>query len=237
MSPAPPRAKPEPSPSPLPPDIIAFDVVDTLYSLASLETLLARAGGDASTLDRWLSHVLRDGFALAAARGYQPFRDVAKASLAEVLPAATPAALDKVLAGLGKLDVRPDAAPAMGRAVLDARVVVITNASKATTRKLLASGGLDTFVETIVSADDVQAWKPRADAYAYAAAVTNTESERVAVVSVHPWDVLGAAKAGLVTGWCNRGSAPFPPTMGRPDVTGANLVEVVDRLFALKGGG
>jgi 2-haloacid dehalogenase len=220
----------------MPPDVIAFDVLDTLYSLSSLEPLLAAAGGDASTLDRWLAHVLRDGFALGAARAYQPFREVAKASLAELLPDAKPAARDKVLAGLAKLDVRPDSGPALGKAVLEARVIVITNLSAATTRKLLAKGGLDTFAEAIVSADDVKAWKPRAEPYSYAAATTDTPSERLAVVTAHPWDVLGAAKAGLVTGWCNPGGATFPPLFGRPDVTGATLVDVVDGLFALKGG-
>lgn len=221
----------------MPPDVIAFDLLDTLFSLAALEPLLKAAGGDASTLEKWFALIMRDGFALAAARDYQPFRDVAKVALAEVLPAAKPTARDKVLAGLGKLDVQADAAPAMGRAVLDARVIVIANPSTATAGKLLAKGQLDTFVETVVSADDVKAWKPRADPYSYAAAVTNTPSERLAIVSTHSWDVLGGAKAGLVTGWCNRSGATFPSTLGAPTVTGTNLVDVVEGLFGLKGGG
>ncbi|HEX3621700.1 MAG TPA: HAD-IA family hydrolase [Acidimicrobiales bacterium] len=221
----------------MPPDVIAFDVMETLCSLASLAPLLAAAGGDATTLDRWFSHLLQDGFAITAARSYAAFRDVAKAALTELLPHAKPAQVDKVLAGLGKLDAHPDSAPAMGRAVLDARVVVISNTSAATTRKLLARGGLDTFVEAVVSADDVQAWKPRADAYSYAAATTDTTSQRLAMVTVHPWDVLGAAKAGLVTGWCNRQGATFPPAFGHPDVTGTTLLDVVEGLFALKGTG
>jgi 2-haloacid dehalogenase len=229
-------ASPTPPRSPMPPDVIAFDLFGTLCSLTSLEPLLGAAGGDASTLERWFAETLRDGFALAAARSYQPFRDVAKASLVELLPKARPAARDKVLAGLGKLDAWPDAAPAMGRAALDARVIVVTNASVATARKLLAATELDTFVEAVVSADDVKAWKPRADAYSYAAATTDTAAERLGIVTAHPWDVLGGAQAGLVTGWCNRGAGGFPPAFGHPDVTGATLVDVVDGLFALKGG-
>jgi 2-haloacid dehalogenase len=221
----------------MPPDVIAFDLLDTLFSVATLDPLLKAAGGDGSTREWWFAHIVRDGFALAAARDYQPFRDVAKSALAELLPAAKPAARDKVLAGLAKLEVQTDAAPAMGRAVLDARVIVIANPSKATAGKLLAKGGLDTFVETVVSADDVKAWKPRADPYAYAAAVTNTPAERLAIVSTHSWDVLGGNKAGLVTGWCNRSGATFPSTLGAPTVTGTNLLEVVEGLLSLKGGG
>jgi 2-haloacid dehalogenase len=56
----------------------------------------------------------------------------------------------------------------------------------------------------------------------------------MALVTVHPWDVLGAHQSGLVTGWCNREGTTFPPAFGQPDVTGRNLVEVVEALFALK---
>lgn len=220
---------------PRPPEVIAFDVVGTLYSLSTLELLLAKAGGGEGTLELWFSHLLADGFALTAARDYYPFRDVAKASLAAILPHATAAARERVLGGLTKLDVLPDSGPAMGRAVLDARVIVVTNASVDSTRRLLARGGLDAFVETIVSAEEPRVWKPGAAPYSLAAATVGVPSERLAMVSTHPWDVLGARRAGLVTGWCNRGAEAFPATFGAPDVTGANLLEVVEALFALKG--
>lgn len=228
---------PAPLPPPAPPDIIAFDVVGTLYSLAALQPLVAAAGGDASTVEMWFSHLLSDGFALAAAHDYQPFRDVAKASLASVLPHAKAAVRDKVLAGLATLDPFADSGPALGRAVLDARVVVITNASTDSTRKLLARGGLDAFVDTIVSAEDVRRWKPASDPYAYAAATLDVPLARLAMVTAHPWDVLGARRSGLVTGWCNREKATFPAILGAPDVAGVTLLDVVEGLFSLTGTG
>jgi 2-haloacid dehalogenase len=218
-----------------PPEVIAFDVLGTLYPLAPLAPLLAAAGGDASTLDVWFSRLLADGFALTAANEYQPFRDVAKASLKSVLPRSKAAARDRVLAGLAKLDPHPDAAPAMGRTVMNARVTVITNASTDSTRKLLARGGLNAFVDTIVSAEDVQEWKPGSDPYAYGAATQEVGLEQMAMVTAHPWDVLGARKAGLITGWCNRDGAPFPAPFGKADVTGVNLLEVVEKLIELRG--
>jgi 2-haloacid dehalogenase len=224
-----------PEPTPIPPEVIAFDVVGTLFSLASLEPLLAAAGGDASTLDTWWSQLLADGFALTASRSYQPFRDVAKASLRTVLPKSKAAARDKVVNGLNKLDVHPDSGPAMGRTIMNARVAVISNTSASTTRKLLARGGLDAFVETVVSAEDVEEWKPASDPYALAADQQDVPLARMAMVSAHPWDLLGARQAGLVTGWCNRTGATFPASLGKPDVTGVNLVDVVEKLFALRG--
>ena len=227
----------DPPPAPVAPEVVAFDVLGTLFSLAALEPLVAAAGGDGSTLDRWFTQLVADGCALTAAKDYQPFRDVAKASLRTVLPASKAAARDKVLAGLAKLDVQPDAAPAMGRVVMEARVVVISNASADSTKKLLARGGLDAFVDSVVSAEDVKQWKPGSDPYAFAAATQDVSLERMAIVSAHPWDILGGRRSGLVTAWCNPAGATFPATFGKPDVTGKNLLDVVERLLALHGDG
>jgi len=124
----------------------------------------------------------------------------------------------------------------MGRVVMNARVVVISNAGKDATRKLLARGRLDAFVEDVISAEDVQEWKPASDAYAFAAAVQDVPLDGLAIVSAHPWDILGGRKAGLTTGWCNRTGAPFPAPFGKPHVTGKDLLDVVERLLVLRGG-
>jgi 2-haloacid dehalogenase len=229
-----PKVAKQAEPEPVPPDIIAFDMLETLFSLSSLQPLIVAAGGDASTLPLWVAQVMADGFALTAARSFKPFRDVAKASLAALLPNAKTTARDRVLAGLTKLDVLPDAAAAMGRTVMNAQVTVITNTSADTARRLLAHGGLDAFADPIISADQVKRWKPASDVYAFAAATLDVPLARMALVTVHPWDVLGAHQSGLVTGWCNREGTVFPPAFGQPDVTGRNLVEVVEALFALK---
>ena len=218
------------------PDVIAFDVLGTLFSLSSLQPLVADAGGDASTLAMWFSRLLGDGFAITAAGDYRTFDDVAKASLRAVLPKAKAAARDRVITGLTQLDAHPDSAPAMGRAVQEARVIVLTNGSTSATETLLAHGGLDAFVEAVVSADGVRAWKRRTDPYVRAAVVADVSPDRMAMVTVHPWDVLGARKAGLSTGWCNREGVAFPATFGRAGVTGPTLLEVVEALVGVTKG-
>jgi len=217
------------------PEVFAFDVLGTLFPLTAIEPLMVAAGGDASTVGLWFSRLVGDGCALTAAREYQPFRDVAKSSLRDVLPQSKAAARDKVVAGLAKLDPYPDSAVAMGRVVMAARVVVISNTSADVTRKLLARGGLDAFVDSVVSAEDTQQWKPGSDPYAYAAATQDISLDRMAIVSAHPWDILGGRKSGLLTGWCNRTGATFPAPFGKPTVTGKNLLEVVERLLVLRG--
>jgi len=219
------------------PDVVAFDVIDTLFSLAALEPALVAAGAGPSTLELWFRRLLGDGFALAAAGDYRPFSDVAKASLRSVLPAAHDHDLETVLAGFAKLDAYPDSAPAMGRAVEGARVVVLTNGSARSTRALLERGGLDAFVDTVVSVADTKAWKPSAAPYLHAAAVVDVPPERLAMATVHPWDVHGAYRAGLTTGWCNRDGRRYPATFHAADVQGPELLSVVEGLLGLGASG
>ena len=218
---------------PAPPDVVAFDVIETLFSLTSLEPRLAEAGGSAATMQLWFARLLADGFALTVASDYRSFREVAKASLHAVLPDAHDKALDHVVAGLAELDAYPDAAPAMGRCVEGARVIVLTNGSRTSTEKLLARGGLDAFCEAVVSAEDVGTWKPAPATYLRAAEVAGVTPEALAMVTVHSWDVHGAHRSGLTTGWCSRLEGRFRATFDPPDVEGANLLDVVEGLFTL----
>jgi 2-haloacid dehalogenase len=221
----------------VPPDVVAFDVIDTLFSLASLEPALVAAGGGPSTLELWFRRLLADGFALTAAGDYRSFSDVAKASLRSVLPDAHDNDLDAVVAGFTELDAHPDSAPAMGRAVEGARVVVVTNGSARSTRVLLERSGLDAFVDSVVSVADTKAWKPTAAPYLHAAAVVDVPPERLAVATVHPWDVHGAYRAGLSTGWCNRDGRRYPAIFHAADVHGPELLSVVEGLLGLGASG
>ena len=210
------------------PDVVAFDGLDTLFSMSALGPRLAEAGGDAAVLEPWLLRLTRDGLALGLAADWRTFDDVAQAALRSLLPDATDAALEHVLSGFSELDAHPDGLPAMGRAVQGARVVVLTNASGPTTCKLLERARMDAFVEAVVSADDAGAWKPAPGAYLHAAEVEGVPPERLALVSVHPWDVHGARAAGLLTGWCNRTGSQFPEVFQEADVQGPDLLEVVE---------
>ena len=48
------------------------------------------------------------------------------------------------------------------------------------------------------------------------------------LVAVHPWDIHGAARAGLQTAWVNRSGAAYPSYFAAPD-------HVVDSVQELSG--
>jgi 2-haloacid dehalogenase len=216
------------------PQAVALDVVETLVSLDAAAVALDDQGLGPDAVERLFTRLLRDGFALAASGAYRPFRDVADSALAAMAPALAASQREAVLATFSRLDAHPDARPALDhlrRAGL--AVVALTNGAAATTTALLERTGLDALVARVISVDEVQAWKPAPAPYLRAAEVLGVEPRRLALVAVHSWDVHGAHRAGLVTGWSSRREGVFPATFDPPDVTGADLVEVADGLLDL----
>jgi 2-haloacid dehalogenase len=50
------------------------------------------------------------------------------------------------------------------------------------------------------------------------------------LVAVHPWDIHGAARAGLSTAWINRRGGPYPDYFLAPDHTVSALDELAAAL-------
>ena len=223
------------------PRVVAFDIVETTFSLESLRPALVAQGLPRACLETWFARILRDAFALAATDTYAGFRDIAAATLAEVAREhgrdLGKAGRDAVLDGFGQLDPHPDAAEAFR--VLrsaDVRIAALSNGAAETTQALLQRSGLSALVERVISVAEIRQWKPRRGLYLHAAEVLGVLPAELALVATHAWDVHGAKCAGLLTGFVARGQS-FPDTMAPPDVIGQTLAEVAGGIAALPARG
>lgn len=220
------------------PAVVAFDVVETLFSLDPVRERLEDAGLGPGTLELWYSRLLRDGMALTLAGTYCPFSQVAAASLESIMAQQriqpTPARVDGVMAAFRDLPLQPDALPALeALAGADVRVVALTNGGADATRALIERAGVEKCFERIISVDEARSWKPAAQVYLHAVALCRVRPHELALVSVHSWDVHGAHQAGLVTGWAARLERHWPRSMKQPDVTGDTLADVATALLVL----
>jgi 2-haloacid dehalogenase len=211
---------------------VAFDVIETLFSLAPVAEELTRLDVG---LDLFFARVLRDGFALAASGSYRPFAEIATAALGALAPDASTEARDDVLAAFRRLPAHPDADPAL-QALVDAgvSVVALTNGSADTTTELFEQAGLDRYVARVIGVGEAGAWKPAPTPYRHLVELLHRERGEVALVAVHAWDVHGASRAGLVTGWCSRLERRYPPIFDPPDVSADDLPGVAEALLALE---
>ncbi len=216
------------------PLVIAFDVLETLLRLEPLRDRIVAAGQPPHLLELWFARLLRDAFALSASGGYQPFASVAAAALGSASKHELSAAATRhIVAGFAELEPHPDVEPAM-RLASDAgvRMVTLTNGSAENTLAALRSANLHGYLERALSVDDIQRYKPAPEIYHYAAETCQVPADRLALVAAHSWDIHGAHRAGLVTGWVSRLEGRYPDTFDPPDVTGDDLLTVVSRLLA-----
>lgn len=217
-------------------EVVAFDVNETLFSLAGLRPAFADIGLDPDLVPLWFARLLRDGFALTALGEYRPFADVAADALRGLAPdRVDDDAVHAVLGAFRHLDPHPDVEPAL-RILRDARItaITLTNGSSDLVATLLRRAGLDGYVAENLSVDSVHRWKPAPEPYRYAAAHTGVAPNQVALVAAHAWDCAGAARAGLRTGWIPRAEPRWPGVFPPPDVTGGDLPAVIEALLSPK---
>ncbi|MDP8970381.1 MAG: haloacid dehalogenase type II [Actinomycetota bacterium] len=217
------------------PRVIVFDMIGTVFSLEPVRRALADRGLPPLALELWFARLLRDAFATTAAGGFITFADAARGALATVCQLFEIEEVDasSVLDAFGRLPAYPDARPAMQRCrEEELEVVALTNGARETTERLLAQEDLAGLVDDVVSAQDLGVWKPSAAVYEAALAGRDVEPAEAALVAVHGWDVYGARRAGLMTGWCSRLEGTLSSALGPVDVQGEDLLSVVHGLLA-----
>jgi 2-haloacid dehalogenase len=208
-------------------DVIAFDVNETLFSLDAIRDACAEHDLPRDLVEHWFARTLRDGFALTTLGEHAPFPEIGAAALHAVAPRRLgDGEVAEIVGAMRLLDAQPDAQPCMAM-LHDAglRIVTLTNGTAVNTTHLLERNGLTGYVEQVLSVDTVGRWKPAAAPYLHAAESTGTAPERVALVAAHAWDVHGARRAGLRTGWVSRLEGTRAPYFAAADLSAVTLDE------------
>ena len=217
------------------PSVVIFDVNETLSDMRPLADSFDRVGLGSSAVEPWFAGVLRDGFALTSVGENPGFADLASEALRIRLAAAGGSDLqqsvDEVMGTFGSLGVHPDVVDgvrALGE--LGVRLVTLSNGSTSVAQGLFERAGVTHAFEALLSVEAAGAWKPHTASYAYALDACGVAAGDAMLVAVHPWDIDGAARAGLRTGWLNRKGARYPSYFTAPDVEAGDLVELAGLL-------
>jgi 2-haloacid dehalogenase len=215
------------------PDVVAFDVNETLLDLAPVRAALVEAGHPESLLATVFARTLLTGIAAATTGSWCRFREAFDAALAQEsdLDAATRAT---VAEGFGELAPHPDVEPALRRLTeAGVRVVTLTHGSPGVAEAGLERGGVTPLIERSLSSEVIRAWKPSREVYLWAAGVCDVAPDRMALVAAHGWDVLGAQRAGLTGAWFPRSERVYPAVYDAPHVSAPDLAGAVGALLAL----
>jgi 2-haloacid dehalogenase len=215
---------------------VVFDVNETLSDMSPMGQRFEDVGAPAHLARTWFAGLLRDGFALTAVGASEPFARLADEALRVSLHGlslnrGTTEAVEHILSGFAGLGVHADV-PAGIRALrgLGIRLVTLSNGSSAVAEGLFERAGIRDDFEALLSVEQAGAWKPAASAYNHALQHCGVVPAEAMLVAVHPWDIDGAARAGLVTAWIDRTAGPYPEYFRAPDLAPRSLVELADQL-------
>lgn len=217
--------------------VIAFDVNETLLDLRPLDAVFEELLGDASLRGQWFAQMLQVAFVGAITDRYVDFTTAQRAALDMVaqrrettLPAG---AADRVSATMRTLPPHPEVADALARLRAGGhQLAALSNSPPDVEQAQLAHAGLTDRFDAILSADTVRALKPRREPYQLAARTFGVPTGEVTLVAAHAWDLAGALGAGCRAAFVARPGMPRNPIDPEPDIVGADLGEIADRILA-----
>jgi len=112
------------------------------------------------------------------------------------------------------------------------RLALLAQDSPAAADAALRFAGLRDRFDLVLSAEDSGAYKPDPRPYRMALERTGANEDQLCHVSAYWWDVLGAKRAGLQTGWVARQERALLDTVPEPDYRGRDLAEVAAAIAA-----
>ena len=213
------------------PTWIAFDLNGTLLDPAALLGSGREQAGQAA-----LDDAVLQAMADTLTGEHRPFPDYLRAALERSLK--TEGADGNLLAGAmqraARLPAFADAAPALETlAAAEYRIAVVTNSAAEAAGEALRGASLDAYIELVVGADEVGAYKPDPRVYRHAAGRLAAPEAEICLVAAHAWDVLGAMRAGWSAAWVAHREHHLLATVPPPAVAAASLIDAARQLAAL----
>ncbi len=219
--------------------ICVFDVNETLLDLTALDPPFERVFGRPGVRREWFGQLLQSAFVSTITDAYADFGTIGRAAL-EMVALRHGVALsaddrDAILGTMRALPPHPEVQTALERLRdADLRLAALTNSTEVVATAQLTNAGISPLFERILSADSGQRLKPAREAYEMAARHLGTDVGGIRLIAAHAWDVTGALRAGAAAAFVARPGAVLDPLAPAPDIVGADLLEVADRILEVE---
>ncbi|MGH8924705.1 MAG: haloacid dehalogenase type II [Acidimicrobiia bacterium] len=218
------------------PNVLIFDVNETLLDLAGLDPLLVETFGSPPPRGEWFARLLHSSIVANYTNRYRPFGEIG----VEVLLALaerrqvdlTEEQARRIVGTMLSLPPHPEVPEAMRRlAAAGYRLATLTNNATAAVAAQMRNAGLDGYLEVMISVDEVGLFKPAPEVYQKAAERLDIEMEQGLLIAAHDWDVVGARAAGMPGAFLARPGSVWGLPDDKPDLAVSDLAALADRLI------
>lgn len=116
------------------------------------------------------------------------------------------------------------------------KIAALTNSPRDTVLHRMHRTGLISYFEKVLSAEQVKKYKPSKEVYQWAGKELGVQMNEILLVSVHGWDIAGAANAGMQTGYLQHDKGILYPLAPKPDYIFNSIADLsyqLSQLFAV----
>ena len=212
------------------PALLAFDVNETLLSLAPIKARFEEAFGIGAPVGEWFSRMLHGSLVANHVGDYRSFAEIGIESLLTVSKKRGLAMRGEdaasIVSAMTSLPPHPEVHDALQRLFdADFAMVALTNGSTSAANDQMENAGLHTFLRRVISVEEVGRFKPAPEPYQHAADVMGVELADMMLVAAHDWDCAGAVAAGAQSAFVQRSDVVWslpgePPELVVDDIAG-----------------
>ena len=215
--------------------LVIFDVNETMFSLDSIATKFETLGLPNLSASLWFSNILKEGFANSSIGNFQTFKKIANNELKRIFLKFKINYHNRyssiIFDEFSKLKAHKDIIDSIRLlANKKLKMVTLTNGSKDNTLKLLKNSGLQSYISRCFSINELRTWKPDKKTYIYVCKEMNVPPSKTLMIAAHAWDVNGAKKAGLKTGYITRYEKVLSEIYTEPDLVDNNCFSIIKRI-------
>ncbi|MEO1450330.1 MAG: haloacid dehalogenase type II [Bacteroidota bacterium] len=216
------------------PKALVFDAYGTLFDVSKLATLLAtHVQGKALEVNAiWRERQLQYTWLRALMQRYVPFSQVTREALQYACETSgvslTPSVEEALMQEYLHLEAFPEVPAMLATLSAHNRLAILSNADPAMLSGAVMRNGLQHIFDRVLSADQVETFKPHPSVYALADQQLELTKGDILFVSSNPWDIAGAKAAGLMVCWLNR-TQQSPEVLGvQADIEIQALTDLLD---------
>ncbi len=221
------------------PNVLVFDVNETMLDLRALDPHFERVFGDATVRRQWFQQFVQNFLVTVVLGTYVDFGTIGRGALDMVAERLGKTLTDddrrRILGTIRELPPYPEVRESLERLKgAGFRLGTLTNSTKHVAEAQLQNAALSDLFDQVLSADEVKRLKPAAEPYRLAAQRFGVPISEVRLVAAHAWDVAGAIRAGCQAAFVARPGMLLDPIHEPPDIVGRDLREVADQIIAME---
>ena len=184
--------------------LVIFDLNQTVFNLNEIKRRFRKKKINTLLVEQWFINTLKEGFASSTPKKFLSFTEIAKEELKKIIiqKKKDPQILKFLFRGFKNLKANHDIKNILR--ILkkhNIKIATLTNGPKKNSINLLKKNKLIKLVDYQFSVEDLKIWKPHPEPYLFVSKTLNYSPNEIIMVAVHGWDINGAKKVGMKTGY------------------------------------